>query len=94
MITATVDGVAKTCEIVVQKPEITLSATELTLKKGEISSMKAIVSSGNTPVWSSSNTNNVSVNSYGDITALQKGTAYIYASEDGTKVRCRVIVTE
>ena len=94
IITATVDGVSKTCEITVQKPEITLSTSELTLKKGAISSLTASVSSGNTPAWSSSNSNLVSVNSYGDITALLKGKAYIYAAEDGTKVRCRVIVTE
>ena len=94
IITATVDGVTQTCEITVQKPEIALSVTELTLKKGDITSIKAFVSSGNIPLWSSSNTNIVSINSYGDITALQKGKAYIYASEDGTKVRCRVIVTE
>ncbi|MDF2590318.1 MAG: hypothetical protein K0S41_4161 [Anaerocolumna sp.] len=94
IITATVDGVSKTCEITVTKPDITLSSTELSLKKGEQKKLTATVSSGNLPVWTTSNSNIVSVNSNGEITALQKGTAYVYASEDGTKVRCVIKVTE
>ncbi len=94
IITATVDGVTQTCEITVQKPEITLSSTETTLKKGGSSTLTASVSSGNPPTWTSSNSNIVSVNAHGDIKALQKGKAYIYAAEDGTKVRCTVTVTE
>jgi uncharacterized protein YjdB len=94
VITATVDGVSKTCEIIVQKPDITLTANELTVKRGSKTSLMAIVSSGNLPTWSSSNTNIISVNSKGVITALSKGKAYIYASEDGTKVRCIVTVTD
>lgn len=94
IITATVDGVSKTCEITVTKPDITLSSIELSLKKGEQKKLTATVSSGNLPVWTTSNSNIVSVNSNGEITALQKGTAYVYASEDGTKVRCVIKVTE
>lgn len=94
IITATVDGVTKTCEIIVQKPEITLSSTELSLKKGDKTTLIATVSSNNTPVWSSSNSNVATINTKGVITAVGKGKAYIYATEDGTKVRCTVIVTE
>ena len=94
IITATVDGVTQTCEITVQPPEITLSSTELTLKKGSSATLSASVSSGNPTTWTSSNSNIVSVNAYGDVKALQKGKAYIYAAEDGTKVRCSVTVTE
>lgn len=94
IITATVDGVSKTCEITVQKPEITLSSSEITLKKGEKVTLKASVSSNNLPVWSTSNTNVVSVDSSGVITALTKGKAYVYAAEDGAKVRCTVNVTD
>ena len=94
VITATVDGVAQTCAVTVQKPEIELNTTEISLKNGEKATLQATVSSGNLPVWSSSNSKVVSVNSYGDITTHKKGKAYIYASEDGTKVKCRVIVTE
>jgi len=94
IVTATVDGVSKTCEVLVLKPDITLSSTELELVTGTKAIITASVSSGNLPVWSSSNSNVASVNSKGEITVLQKGTAYIYATEDGTKVRCKVIVTK
>lgn len=94
LITATVDGVSATCEIIVQKPEIKLDRTELRLKKGETAQLTADVSSKNPPVWSTSNSSILSVNSKGVITALEKGKAYVYATEDGTKVRCTVYVTE
>ena len=40
-ITATVDGVSKTCEVVVEQPVIKLSSTELSMKKGETASITA-----------------------------------------------------
>jgi len=93
-ITATVDGVSKFCEVTVLKPSITLSSTELCLKKGASTTIIATVSSDNSPIWSSSNSNIISINSKGQITALKKGAAYIYATEDGTKARCTIRVTE
>ena len=94
IISATVDGVVKTCEVIVEKPVITLSKYDITLKKGASTSVIANVASGNVPVWSSSNSNVATVNLSGQVTALKKGTAYVYASEDGTKVRCIVHVTD
>ena len=94
LITAAVDGVTRTCEITVKQPTITLSDEELTLAKGKNTVIKASVSSGNQPAWSSSNQNIATVNASGTITALKKGRAYIYASEDGIKVKCTVYVTE
>jgi len=93
-ITATVDGISKSCEVVVEKPTITLSLTELSLKMGDAATITAAVSSGNPSVWSSSNTNIATIDTMGTITALQKGKAYIYAAEDGVKVRCILYVTE
>ncbi|MFT4143757.1 MAG: Ig-like domain-containing protein, partial [Mobilitalea sp.] len=94
VITATVDGVLQTCEIVVNKPDITLSSTEITLKSGTTTTLTAKVSSSNAPIWSTSNNNILSIDSKGVITAKQKGRAYVYAAEDGTKVRCTVYVTD
>lgn len=94
IISATVDGVSQTCEITVEKPNIVLSATELTIKKGEKATVTAFVSSNNQPVWSTSNTKILTINNNGEITTKMKGRAYVYASEDGTKVRCNVYVTE
>jgi len=93
-ITATVDKVSTTCEIIVKKPDISLSSDELSIKVGNVSRLSAKVSSGNTPVWSTSNSNVATVDSQGRITGIKKGRAYIYAKEDGTKVRCTVYVTD
>lgn len=93
-ITATIDGVSKTCEVIVEKPLITLSSTELTLTKGSKKKLTATVSSGNQPIWSTSNASIVTINSNGELSALAKGKAYVYAAEDGTKVRCTIRVTE
>ncbi|MHB8061131.1 MAG: Ig-like domain-containing protein, partial [Ruminiclostridium sp.] len=86
-ITATVDGVSKSCEVVVKKPIITLSSSELNLKKDATVTITATVSSNLSPVWSSSNSNVATADTTGKITALKKGTAYIYAAEDGVKVK-------
>ena len=93
-ITATVDGISSSCEVIVKKPHITLSSQELTMKVGTTATITATVSSGNYPTWSTSNTNILSINSKGQITALKTGKAYVYAKEDGTKVKCTVYVTK
>ncbi|MDD4112014.1 MAG: Ig-like domain-containing protein, partial [Herbinix sp.] len=67
---------------------------ELTIKLGTDTLLDAKVSSGNSPEWSTSNSNVATVDSKGRITGIKKGRAYIYAKEDGTKVRCTVYVTD
>lgn len=94
LITATVDGISSTCELIVKKPSITLAPNEVSIKKGTSTTIKAHVSSSNTPIWSTSNSNIATVNAKGTIVGVSKGRAYIYASEDGTKVSCIVYVTE
>lgn len=93
-ITATVDGVSKSCTITVKQPKIKLSSSSLALKAGETHRLTATVSSGNVPEWSTSNMNVVSVDQNGILTARQKGRAYIYAREDGIKTSCIVTVSE
>ncbi len=85
IITATVDGTSKTCEVTVKKPTIRFKNDKLTLAVDESVTLEVTVSSGNTPTFSSSNINIVSVDENGKMTARQSGKAYIYASEDGTK---------
>lgn len=94
IITAKVDGIARICEVVVEKPTITLSHTFLKIKCGKTAKIKADVSSGNIPVWTSGNSSIVSVDSNGKIKANKKGTTYVTASEDGTKERCKIVVAE
>ena len=94
LVTATIDGVTKTCEVTVKSPTIKLNATEITLNAGQPYQLKAQVSSGMTPTYSSSNSAVASVDTSGMITTYKKGTATISVSEDGTKERCTVHVTE
>lgn len=93
-ISAIVDGIVRSCEITVEPPDIELSDNELHLTIGSKAQLFASVSSGNPVSWSTSNENVLSVSNDGVITSWQKGRAYVYASEDGTKVRCVVYVTE
>lgn len=81
------------CEIRVQKPTINLSKSTLNLKVGQSYQVKANVSSNNPVKWSVSNINIISVNDSGLVTARQKGKAYLYAYEDGTKVSCIIKVS-
>lgn len=92
IITVTVDGVSKMCEVTVKKPTITFAKEEIALGVGETYQAKATVSSGNQPTYSSSNTNVATVDEKGYITAKGTGKAYIYAKEDGTKERMIVVV--
>ncbi len=94
LITVTIDGVSKTCEVIVKQPTVTLSQTEVSIPKGKTLALTAKVSSGNLPVWSSSNTSVATVSQKGVVTAHQPGKAYIYATEDGIKSRCTVKITD
>lgn len=94
VITAKVDGISKICQVTVEQPEITLSNVELNLKVGQVIQLSAEVSSKNPVVWSTSKQSIASVSNDGKVTAYEKGTCYIYASEDGVKERCIVRVTE
>ncbi len=93
IITVTVDGVSKTCEITVKKPKITFAKESVTLAVGEKCQANATVSSKIKPEYSSSNTRVATVDGNGNICAKAKGKAYIYAKEDGTKERMTVTVT-
>lgn len=92
IITVTVDGVSKMCEVTVKKPKITFSSEEIELSVGQTYQAQVTVSSGNQPTYSSSNTNVVTVDEKGNITAKGTGKAYIYAKEDGIKERMIVVV--
>lgn len=93
-IIVSLDGVKKTCKVIVKQPTIQLSDTSIQLKKGASKQLTATVSSGNAVVWNSSNSDVVYVSSKGKIKAKKKGRATIYAKEDGVKVSCKVVVTE
>lgn len=87
-----IDGVTRICEVTVKSPEITLTPSKCTLKEGQTLNLKTSVSSGITPVFTSSRKTVATVDNSGKVTAVSKGTCYIYASEDGTKECCRITV--
>lgn len=93
IISANVDGVLTECTITVKKPIITLSASELFMTTGQKKKLSYKTDSPNAPTFSCSNTNVVQVHADGTIQAVNKGTAYVYASEDGTKVKVKVKVS-
>lgn len=94
LISATADGVSRFCTVTVMKPEIKLDKEEFELVVGKSCSLTAKVNSGGIPEWSVSNQRVLEVDEKGTVTALQKGKGYVYAKLDGTKVKCRVTVTE
>lgn len=93
IISATVDGIKKICEVTVKPPVIKLNKTSVTLKAGEKITLEATVSSGNTPKWISKKTSIATVDQKGVIKAKKAGEAIITVSEDGTQAICIVTVT-
>ena len=92
IISAKLDGVIAKCTVNVQSPRIKLTPRSLTLNLRKTKKITADVSSGNVPVWTTSNSRVAIVKQNGQVTARKKGTAFIYASEDGTKVKLKVTV--
>lgn len=89
-----------TVKRVVYSEKIKLSKTSLTLNDGKTAELSATVYPENTTtktlVWSSSNTKVVKVDSDGEVTAVNPGTAYIYckAKDSGVTAKCKVTVKE
>ena len=92
LITVTVDGVSKTCEVTVKKPVIRFDEEQVTLTAGQTKQIGVTVSSGIRPEFTSSNDTVAAVDERGVIRAKAVGRAYIYAKEDGTRERMTVIV--
>lgn len=87
-----------TVKRVVYSEKIKLNKTTLTLNDGKSAELTATVYPENTTTktvtWSSSNTKVVKVDSYGEVTAVNPGTAYIYckAKDSGVTAKCKVTV--
>lgn len=93
-ITVTCDGVAKKCSVTVAKPDMYVDIESLNIREGEKRLLVAEVSSGNKPEWHSSNEDIVMVNANGVVSARKKGYAYVYAVEDGVKIKIKVRVLD
>ena len=83
--------------LVVEVSSLSLDKTSLTLEKGESVTLTATVKPDNatdkTVGWSSSDTNVVTVDQNGKITALKGGSAVITAQAGGKSAECQVTVT-
>lgn len=92
------------CKVTVKKviysEKIKLDKTTLSLADGKTYELTATVYPENTTTksvtWSSSNTKVVKVDSYGEVTAVNPGTAYIYCKtkDSGVTAKCKVTVKE
>ena len=98
-ITATVGDKTATTQVKVNVPlqSITLNKTELTINKGKTANLDIIYNPIDTTVekteeWVSSDTSVVTVNEYGLITAVGRGTAYVKAKVAGKETTCKVTV--
>ena len=91
-----------TCKVTVKRvvysEKIKLNKTSVTINDGKTYELTATVYPENTTTktvsWSSSNTKIVKVDSYGEITAVSPGTAYVYckAKDSGVTAKCKVTV--
>ena len=99
----TIDGKKRaTCKVTVSNPilvkSVTLNRTSLTLIKGKSETLKATINPSDATnknvKWKSSNTNVVKVDSYGNVTAAESGSATItVTTADGKKTAsCKVVV--
>lgn len=94
VITVRADGVTKKITVKVKKPKIVLNQENITLHVGESFQFKARVSSGNKPEWSVSSTRKADIDDNGLLKAYERGKLFVYAKEDGTRVRAVVVILE
>lgn len=82
-------GTQASVTITVSNPS--LSSTKVSLYLKETQKLKVYGGSGKI-TWTSSNKKVAKVDKNGKITALKKGTCYIYAKRNGVKLKCKVTV--
>ena len=93
---STNDGsnLSATCRVYVYKSGINIPSTQ-TMYKGEYRTIEVYSRNPNNPsqtTWSSSNDNIATVDSNGEVRALQTGRVTITASHNGTKANCAITI--
>lgn len=75
------------------KKGLSLTRYTATIKKGKTVKIGYIKSSAKGKIyWSTSNKKVATVNKYGTVKGVKKGTAYIYAKKNGVKVKAKITV--
>lgn len=92
-ITANFNGKKKTCKVTVLNPKLSLDRSATSVYKNYTIRLKAKTAPDNGKVtWSSSNKSIITVDSKGVAKGKKAGTAYITASFNGIKQKCKVTV--
>lgn len=92
-ITATANGITKTCKVTVKKPYLKMSSKSMTIPQGSSQYLSASAKPISAKIkWSSSNKKVVQVNQDGKITGKSSGTAKVYARISGAVASCKIKV--
>ena len=91
-ITATANGVSATCNVTVIKDSISIGNENVTLFTGESSTLKTNARKGSEVVWSSSDSDVVTVDSTGKLESKKEGYATVTVSQNDTSDTCEVYV--
>lgn len=84
-ITATANGIKKTCTVTIKKPSLTVSKTSISVKRGNTAAISAKATPATTIKYKSGNTKIATVSSKGVIKGIKKGTVKITVSCNGIK---------
>ncbi|MEY8391258.1 Ig-like domain-containing protein [Lachnospiraceae bacterium 45-W7] len=91
-ITATCNGLKKSCKVTVKKPSVKMKAQEITIFADNDYALRAEAHPASNLSYRSSDKKVVSVSKKGKILGLHSGTATITASVPGAKKSCKVTV--
>lgn len=91
-ITASANGISRTCTVTVKKPTIKISQSTAALYKGQTLQLTAQTAPSTTIKWTSANESRATVNGNGLVTAKAAGTVAIVASANGLSAGCVVTI--
>jgi len=91
-ITATANGISKTCKITVKNATLTVKKTALTVKKGKTVKISATVTPGSKIAYKTSNKKIATVTSKGVVKGIKKGKTTITVSSNGIKKTVKITV--